>query len=419
MDSFPSIFFDALIFIALPWAIWRVIRGIVPLAVLPILLGMIFSALHLPLAELGVPSPLGNQLGFIGVILLAFTAGLEMRQSPEREQTGGTPIRYATIRPLRIAMSAALALAVPFAVGTLASRYYFLDLPRWAPALGKSWLTSAAIGLCIAVSALPVLVALVRELKPEQKPLGLVALNVALIDDAALWIGLAALQIAANVGTGMHWHYAQMAALAAVALLSIAGWATNRYTKPVHPALAWGIAALFLAVGAWASAKLGIHELIGAYVAGALLPPHWMRRIHIERVGRFGLMVLAPLFFGHSGLSVNGSVLGWDSTLGAAVLLVLSTVSKMGAIAVLPPASEYGRRETLAIGALLQCKGLMEIVAATLLHAQGLLSEYAYAALVTLAVASTLLTGPVFQFILRGRRPKRSGPHLAATRGPQ
>lgn len=392
---------DALLFIALPWGIWRLLRGSVPLAVLPILLGMVFSALHLPLSKWGVPPPLGNQLGFIGVILLAFTAGLEMRHAPEGEGTDHARAERAKVKPLRVAMSAALALVVPFAIGTFASYYYFLDLPKWSPTFGKGWLTSAAIGLCIAVSALPVLVALARELKPEQKPLGYVALSVALIDDAVLWLGLAALQIAANVGTGTHWGMQQMGALGCVALLALASVLTNRYTKPVHPLIAWAIALIFLAVGAWASARLGIHELIGAYIAGALLPPHWMKRIHIERVGRFGLMALAPLFFGHSGLNVNGSVLGWDSTIGALGLLVLATVSKMGAIAVLSPAPALKRRETLAVGALLQCKGLMEIVAATLLHSQGLLSEYAYAALVTLAVISTTMTGPMFHFILR------------------
>jgi Kef-type K+ transport system membrane component KefB len=61
------------------------------------------------------------------------------------------------------------------------------------------------------------------------------------------------------------------------------------------------------------------------------------------------------------------------------------------------------RRESLGIGALLQCKGLMEIVAATILRDKGLLSEHAFAALVTLAVLSTLLTGPFFRFMLRRR----------------
>lgn len=64
------------------------------------------------------------------------------------------------------------------------------------------------------------------------------------------------------------------------------------------------------------------------------------------------------------------------------------------------------RREALAVGALLQCKGLMEIVAATILRDKGLLSEHAFAALVTLAVLSTLFTGPTFRCIMRRASPR-------------
>ena len=68
-----------------------------------------------------------------------------------------------------------------------------------------------------------------------------------------------------------------------------------------------------------------------------------------------------------------------------------------------PPIARLPRREALSVGALLLCKGLMEIVAATILRDKGLLSEHAFAALVTLAVLSTVLTGPLFRSMLRGR----------------
>ena len=78
-----------------------------------------------------------------------------------------------------------------------------------------------------------------------------------------------------------------------------------------------------------------------------------------------------------------------------------------------PPLSKLSQREALAIGALLQCKGLMEIVAATILRDKGLLSEHAFAALVTLAVLSTLLTGPLFRFVLRHRAEQRQADSLS------
>ena len=115
------------------------------------------------------------------------------------------------------------------------------------------------------------------------------------------------------------------------------------------------------------------------------------------------------MFFGHSGLKIDGNALGWASLQASLALLAVSIAAKLAAVLICPPASALSKREALAIGALLQCKGLMEIVAATILRDKGLLSEHAFAALVTLAVLSTLLTGPSFRFML-GRQARQMQP---------
>jgi Kef-type K+ transport system membrane component KefB len=167
----------------------------------------------------------------------------------------------------------------------------------------------------------------------------------------------------------------------------------------------WFAMPLFLAAGAWSSSQLGLHELLGAYFAGAIVPAAWSRRLPVERLGQFALIGLAPVFFGHSGLKIDGSVLGWASLQASATLLVLAVGAKLVAVLACAPAKWLSRREALAVGTLLQCKGLMEIVAATILRDKGLLSEHAFAALVTLAVLSTLLTGPAFRWIVRRVAP--------------
>lgn len=79
------------------------------------------------------------------------------------------------------------------------------------------------------------------------------------------------------------------------------------------------------------------------------------------------------------------------------MLVVISVLAKMASVYAFPPAPGLSRRQALSVGALLQCKGLMEIVAATILHAQGMLSDFAFASLMVLAVISTALTGPLFR----------------------
>lgn len=255
------------------------------------------------------------------------------------------------------------------------------------------------------VSALPVLIGLVRELRPHQRPLGQIALGVAVIDDAVLWIGLALLLLAANGGNGLDgWDGTEIIAVGVLALLAVLGASATRRKQLPSQAAIWLVGAAYLAAGAWASSKLGLHALLGAYFAGAVMAPNWAARLPVERIGLIALFGLAPLFFGHSGLRIDGDALTWTSLAASLALLTLSVLSKLAAVLAYPPSSTLSRREALAVGALLQCKGLMEIVAATILRDQGLLSEHAYAALVTLAVLSTTITGPLFRLCLRRRQ---------------
>ena len=114
----------------------------------------------------------------------------------------------------------------------------------------------------------------------------------------------------------------------------------------------WVSLPVFLVAGAWASSQLGLHALLGAYFGGAMVPPAWGRRLPVERLGQFALIGLAPLFFGHSGLKIDGSVLGWASLQASLVLLVLAVGAKLVAVLLCPPSSTLSRRDALAVGAL-------------------------------------------------------------------
>jgi len=414
---------DALIFILLSWGIWRALARSIPLAVVPIVIGLVLAATGWLPAGLGVPSKIGDQIGWVGVLLLAFTAGLETRHSPvaatsesdsrsnsqsdsESGSESGPPRSALSLS--RFTLSAALALVLPFVVGTVAAYWHFIGLPGWAAPRAPGWLGAVAIGLCVAVSALPVLIGIVRELGSLHRPLTQTAVAIAVVDDAVLWIGLAALLLLADGGDGLAgWSGLDGVAIALPLLLAGIGAMAERrgVTPPI--ALVWLALAVALAACAWSSSQLGLHALLGAYFAGAIIPPSWTRRLPLHGMGQFALIGLAPLFFGHSGLRIDGDALGWASLQAAFALLALSVLAKLAALVLCPPSPRFSRRQALAIGALLQCKGLMEIVAATILRDKGLLSEYAFAALVTLAVLSTVLTGPLFRLILRGRAAQR------------
>ncbi|MET0581716.1 MAG: cation:proton antiporter [Pseudoxanthomonas sp.] len=398
---------DALIFIFLAWGIWRLLGRSIPIAVVPIIIGLVLAASGWLPQGWGVPSVLGDRIGWVGVLLLAFTAGLETRQSTHVGPPGGMPVASRR-SALQFIASAGLALLLPFAVGAFAAYHYFSVLPNWAAPNGDRMLGAIAIGLCIAVSALPVLIGIVRELGPLHRPLTQVAVRIAVVDDAALWIGLAVLLLVAGGDAALSAGSTRTALALAIPVGLLALGRVSRRRNLVPPTWAiWLALPLYLAAGSWATSQLGLHALLGAYFAGAMVPPAWTRKLPVERLGQFALLGLAPLFFGHSGLKIDGDALGWASLEASLALLALAVLAKLAAVAICPPSSALSRRETLAIGALLQCKGLMEIVAATILRDKGLLSEHAFAALVTLAVLSTLLTGPFFRFVL-GRKAEHA-----------
>lgn len=394
MEKIISLFADFGVFVILPWVLWRLTRKILPIVVLPILLGILFAVWHVPVGQWGIPSLYGNDIGWLAVLVLAFTAGLEMWQHPGQDPNA------EVIAPTlgRLLGGAVVALGLPLVIGAVLVYQFFLPLHGWGVPHVPQWVAALSLGLCIAVSALPVLIGIVRELEPQHRPLGQLALKLAVVDDAALWVGLAILQFAAKGPAALHgWTGLEFVAVALLVGLALLGtWATRNFKKPLLFVI-WLAVPLYLAAGSWASMQLGLHELIGAYFAGAVMPPSWVRRLPVERVGTFALIWLAPMFFGHSGLHIDGDALTWPSVVASLALVAISVLVKMGAVYLYPPAAGLSSRQKLSVGALLQCKGLMEIVAATILHSQGMISEFAFASLMVLAVISTSLTGPLFR----------------------
>ncbi|OUJ14619.1 sodium:proton antiporter [Acetobacter orientalis] len=394
MEKIISLFADFGVFVILPWVLWRLTRKILPIVVLPILLGILFAVWHVPVGQWGIPSLYGNDIGWLAVLVLAFTAGLEMWQHPRQDPNA------EVIAPTlgRLLGGAVVALGLPLVIGAVLVYQFFLPLHGWGVPHVPQWVAALSLGLCIAVSALPVLIGIVRELEPQHRPLGQLALKLAVVDDAALWVGLAILQFAAKGPAALHgWTGLEFVAVALLVGLALLGtWATRNFKKPPLFVI-WLAVPLYLAAGSWASMQLGLHELIGAYFAGAVMPPSWVRRLPVERVGTFALIWLAPMFFGHSGLHIDGDALTWPSVVASLALVAISVLVKMGAVYLYPPAAGLSSRQKLSVGALLQCKGLMEIVAATILHSQGMISEFAFASLMVLAVISTSLTGPLFR----------------------
>lgn len=402
MSIVTSFAIDYFCFVGISWLLWTVAKRSIPIAVIPIVLAICINASGYDPAALGLPSAIGDTIGFVAVNFLAFTAGLEIRAQPEGSG------RVTVMSEMRLYLSAAVAIILPFVVGGLLAYFTLERFPGWSAGHGNPVFESLGIGLCIAISALPVLLTIVREFHPHERTFGHIAIKMAVIDDMVLWVALANLLVFFNSTQHQAPIFYRAASAVILLCLPIFGLKIlNKYSAPSRTIAVLAIVA-FIVAGSWSSSQFGLHALVGSYFAGAVFPYRWLKEHVIDRLSNIVLLTAIPLFLGHGALRINPETLNFGVLAISLLLLLVSASSKITAVVLLPPLANMNIRTRTSIGSLLQCKGLMEIIAASILVDAGVISDAAFAALILLAVFSTLLTVPLFRLLHRPGLPSMS-----------
>jgi Kef-type K+ transport system membrane component KefB len=378
--------------VILPWLAWqwRPLRRVAPLAVVQIMAGVVLGPscfgllapeLHGALFTRPVLSLLDGVAG-IGVLLYVFATGLHLDTAGLRGDNRRLGVlAFGSISaPLILGLGAGMWMLghVPGALGTSGTQAGFL----------------AAVAICIAVTALPVLAAILQEMGLLPTRLGQQALAVAAVNDAALWLMLAILlplTAASNeaspllhLGLAVAW-FAALVLLVRPALLRVKG-ASDQSMLVIGAALAILSSSL--------SEALGTGYLIGAFAAGAVMPASWRAPI-LARLEMLTATVLLPFFFMSTGLKAlidpgSGSFL--------AVFVVATAATIIGKVAGTALAARfvgYDWRQALSLGAMMQTKGLMEVVVLAVLNDAGLIGREIFSAMVAMAVICTLITAPL------------------------
>jgi Kef-type K+ transport system membrane component KefB len=146
---------------------------------------------------------------------------------------------------------------------------------------------------------------------------------------------------------------------------------------------------------------IGIHALFGAFLAGAMMPDvHGFRRRIGERIGAFSSVLLLPLFFVFTGLRTQiGSLQdleGWSICL---LITAVATLGKLGGSAAAGRFAGMRWVESLQLGALMNSRGLMELIALNIGYDLGILSPRIFTMLVIMAVLTTMMTGPLLTLL--------------------
>jgi Kef-type K+ transport system membrane component KefB len=369
-----------------------------------IFLGPSFLGRWFPSIEAAVfpPSSLPplQLLSQLGVVLFMFVVGTEVDLERLRHRARAA-----------IAISPA-GIAVPFCLGIGLSLFLHA---AYAPPQVPLLTFALFIAVAMSVTAFPVLARIIAERGLAGTELGNTAIGCAAVDDVTAWCLLTVvLAVARGHGLGGPALTVVMAAAFSIVMLKgvgprVAGFLdTRRAGSAPRASRPGGYVTLALAVClAFASAlvteAIGIHALFGAFIAGvALRSAEEVKTSVRDGVAPLAAVVLLPVFFAASGLRTEIGLL--DSARDWAVCGLVTAVAiagKFGGCSLAARWSGMVWRDALAIGALMNTRGLMELVVLNVGYELGILSPVMYTMMVMMALATTIMTGPMLSRVLK------------------
>jgi len=379
--------------VLVPWLAWRVggTDNWAPLVVVQILVGILLGpgvlgvaapALHGTLFRPEVVAAL-NGIAWWAVAMFVWTAGLELNLGESWAKKRDTGV------------TAGLALAGPLLLGSIVAAGLVAS-GGWSGPRAQGWQAVLGIGMACAVTALPILILLMEKLDILRRPLGQRVLRYASLDDVAIWGVLAFILL----------DWTRLGRQAAFLLIfALTAWGARLLLARAPEADRWHLGLIWLLLCALGADWAGLHFMVGAFLAGAVLEAQWFGEEALDAFRRFLLLTVMPVFFLSTGLRTSWEMGGPAVLGGAALLLAASVAGKLGGVALAGRILGWRRGEASVIGWLLQTKALISIIFANILLDRGLISGAAFTALLLMAVGSTVLTVPVV-----APRLKRLGP---------
>lgn len=371
-----------------PSVIGEIIAGIV---LGPSLLGLYFpefSAALFPVESLGNLKFLSQ----IGLILFMFVIGMELDLKVLKNKANeAVVISHASI-------------VIPFALG-IGLSYFVYD--QFAPQGIKFLSFSLFMGIALSITAFPVLARIVQERGIHKTKLGAIVITCAAADDITAWCILAVVIAIVKAGTFVSSLYIIMlAVLYVLAMIFIVkpflkriGDLYGSKDTIIKPVVA--IFFLVLIISSYATEVIGIHALFGAFMAGAIMPdvPKF-RTIFIEKVEDVALILLLPLFFVFTGLKTEIGLLNdpylWKVT---GFIILVAVVGKFMGSALAAKFVGQSWRDSLTIGALMNTRGLMELIVLNIGLELKVLTPEVFTMMVIMALVTTFMTGPALDLI--------------------
>jgi Kef-type K+ transport system membrane component KefB/nucleotide-binding universal stress UspA family protein len=366
----------------------------------PSLLGWLWpSAQHFVFSGDPVQKSMIDAVSQLGVLMLLLLTGMETDMKLVRR-----------VRKACISISAT-GVAVPFACGFVLAQ--FLP-PELLPEPDERIVAGLFLGTALSISSVKIVAMVVREMNFMRRDLGQVIVSSAIVEDTVGW-----LIIAVTFGIATHGRVEVLPLLGtvtAVAVFMVFSFTLGR--RIVFTLIRWTndafrseyavITMILVIMGVMSliTDMIGVHSVLGAFVAGILIGESPILSDHIEGQLRGIITALfMPVFFGVAGLSADLTVLVDPSlallTLG---LVVIASIGKFSGAFLGGKMAGLSRKEAIAVGCGMNARGSTEVIVASIGLSMGLLSETLFTMIVTMAVITTLAMPPMLRWAL-GRLP--------------
>jgi len=278
----------------------------------------------------------------------------------------------------------------------------------------QTWQAMLFMGAAISITAFPMLARIIHERGLSGTRLGSLSLAAGAIDDAGAWCVLAI--VLASFGAGPMVAVTAIAGGGAFALFMLAlgprllaplGRMVEREGR-LSPSVL-GIVLILFMLSAWAMDAVGIHAVFGGFILGVAMPRGLLSQEVKRQLEPFAVLVLLPMFFTFSGLNTQLTMVNSLGLLAVTVVILLGSIlAKGGACWAAARLTGQDNATALGIGALMNARGLMELIIINIGLQRGVIGPALFSILVLMAILTTLMASPLFEW-LYGRKARERG----------
>ncbi|GAA2546442.1 cation:proton antiporter [Winogradskya consettensis] len=354
----------------------------------PSLLGLLFPGAQ---AALFPPAllPILYVVGQVGLVLFMFQAGYAFKAHRTTNLAGTAGV---------VSLAGVTA---PLVLGILLVLVTSGAVPIQADGVPVG-ISAAFVGVALAITAFPMLARIITERGQAGTRHGSLALASGAIDDLVAWILLAVVLAFASGKVGPAFVTAGGAILFGLVLWLGGGRITARLMAVADERVRLLATVTLLFLVAWYTDEIGLYAVFGAFAVGVVMPTSERTDKVVDTLTPIAATVFLPLFFTYSGLRTEFGLLGNPSVLlFAAACVALAIAGKFGACWAAARLRGEPNGVALRVGALMNARGLMQLIALNVGLEAGIVNSSLFTVLVLVALITTLMTTPLLSWIER------------------